>query len=753
MTIHELTDTERGNQMQANDNGFDWVPDLAAFMRRRWMTIAVVTAVTVTLGMVYVVTATPKFTATGTVLIDTQAAASFQQQPTITDSQFANGIVESQVEVLQSEGVAREVVRNLKLADDPAFLANGYSLIGSIVGPIEKLFTPALPETAGSHDTAAAELLVKMVDVRRIGMSYVLDLSVRSNDPVMSARLANAVVGAYVDAGLSAKSDNTKRASTWMEQRIGQLHDQAIAADQAAQTFKANANIVDTDKGLMNERHLGELNSQVVLARAHTAETRARYEQIQSIMRNREFTGDVSDALQNVVIIHLREQYVDAARQVAEWEAKLGSSHIAVKTSKARMKDIETQIQSEFQRIANGYQSDYQAALSGQADIEKQLSDLVIKADSTNTDLVQLRALQSSADTYKSLYQNFLQRYTQAVQDQSFPISEAQIVTVATSPLRKSHPRGMIILGASGMLGLFLGFGAAFLRESMDTSIHTTAQIRTHLGIASLGLLPEIKLRRRVAPARTDRGPARDGARIMRIIRNVPAILCQSLVVPHGAFAETIRGLRVRMTRNRGGAGNVRVIACVSALPDEGKSTVCANFAFSLAQSGFRTLLLDWDFRKQSLTSLLAPERRTGFSAVASGDVALGDAVWRHPDTKLDFLPADPHAAQIDLGGVHACRQLAALREAYEYIVIDMPAVSAVADALSGAEAIDGYLLVIEWGRTPLEAVQETLADLDMGHALGAILNKVNLKTLPRYHGGNYAAPAAAAQDAQRTTA
>jgi succinoglycan biosynthesis transport protein ExoP len=735
--------------MQSNDNGFDWVPDLAAFLRRRWMTIAVVTAATVTLGMVYVVTATPRFTATGTVLIDTQAAASFQQQPTITDSQFANGIVESQVEVLQSEGVAREVVRNLKLADDPAFLANGYSLIGSIVGPIEKLFTPALPETAESHDSAAAELLVKMVDVRRIGMSYVLDLSVRSTDPAMSARLANAVVGAYVEAGLSAKSDNTKRASTWMEQRIGQLHDQAIAADQAAQTFKATAKIVDTDKGLMNERHLGELNSQVVLARAHTAETRARYEQIQSIMRNREFTGDVSDALQNVVIIHLREQYVDAARQAAEWEAKLGSAHIAVKTSKARMKDIETQIQSEFQRIANGYQSDYQAALSGQADIEKQLGDLVIKADSTNSDLVQLRALQSSADTYKALYQNFLQRYTQAVQDQSFPISEAQIVTAATSPLRKSQPKGMIILGASGMLGLCLGFGAAFLRESMDSSIHTTAQIRTHLGIASLGLLPEIKLRRRVALARADRGWAPDGA---RIIRNVPAILCQSLVVPHGAFAETIRGLRVRMTRNRGGAGNVRVVACVSALPDEGKSTVCANFAFSLAQSGFRTLLLDWDFRKQSLTSLLAPQRRTGFSAVASGDVALADAVWRHPDTKLDFLPADPHAGQIDLGGVQACRQLAALREAYEYIVIDMPAVSAVADALSAAEAVDGYLLVIEWGRTPLEAVQETLADLDMGHALGAILNKVNLKTLPRYHGGTYAAPAVAAQDAQRMT-
>jgi polysaccharide biosynthesis transport protein len=455
----------------------------------------------------------------------------------------------------------------------------------------------------------------------------------------------------------------------------------------------------------------------------------------------------VSDALQNLVVIHLREQYVDAARQASEWETKLGAGHIAVTTIKARMKDIETQIQSELQRIAGGYQSDYRAAVASQTDIETQLTDLVSKADGTNNDLVRLRALQSSAETYKSLYQNFLQRYTQAVQDQSFPISEAQIVTVANPPLRKSYPKGIIVLGASGMLGLAIGFGVAFLRESLDTSVRTPAQIRAVLGLKSLGLLPTIKTRR--IRARATRRPVPDGTRIMT---NVSAILSQSIAVPNGAFAETLRGLRVRMTQNHHGRSNAHVIACVSSFAGEGKTTVSANLAFFLSQIGFRTLLLDGDCHKQSLSRLLVPDHRLGFSAILSGSCTLEDALWHHPGTQLDFLPASVDASQVDLCGDGARAQLKELSLAYEYVVIDMPAVSAVTDALSAEELVDGYLLVIEWGRTPLEAVKETLADLDTRKILGAVLNKVDFSTLPNYS-GDYYAPAAARPDTRRILA
>ena len=101
---------------------FDWAPDLFAFLRRAWVTVAISTGIMAAVGVAYQLFATPHFTASSTVYIDMQAAAPFKADNTPIDSQFANGIAESQVEVLQSDGLARVVVRRLHLADNPAFM-------------------------------------------------------------------------------------------------------------------------------------------------------------------------------------------------------------------------------------------------------------------------------------------------------------------------------------------------------------------------------------------------------------------------------------------------------------------------------------------------------------------------------------------------------------------------------------------------------------------------------------------------------
>ena len=129
-------------------------------------------------------------------------------------------------------------------------------------------------------------------------------------------------------------------------------------------------------------------------------------------------------------------------------------------------------------------------ALSNQKDIENQLAALVTAGDQTNNNLVHLRELQSQADAYKSLHDNFLVRYTQAVQDQSFPISEVQVVTRASVPLRKSWPKAIIVLAGGVFLGLAMGFGIALLREALDKGLHTASQVRNTLGLPCLGMLP-----------------------------------------------------------------------------------------------------------------------------------------------------------------------------------------------------------------------------------------------------------------------
>ncbi len=707
----------------------EWVPELARFASRRWKVLAGVTGGMVALAIVYMCLASTKYTAETSLLIDTQAAASFQSQPVATDAQFANGEVESQVEVLQSDGLARAVVRRLNLQDNKEFLRNGHSLMGAVTGPILGLFSPRGKPSASGKETAAAEVLSRMIKVKRIGLSFVINVDISSLDPNMSAQLANTLADEYIEQGLEAKNGNTRRASAWLQARIGGLHDQAIAADKAAQTFKAKAHIIDTDKGFMNERHLGELNSQLVLARANTADKKSKYERAEAILRSGDVTGNVTDALQNEVIIHLREAYDDAANKAAEWRARYGAGHSAVLLEENRMHDIQAQLSNELKRIAAGYQSDYQEAKASESDIEQQLEQLSRDASVTNADLVTLRALQSSSDTYRTLYENFLQRYTQAVQDQSFPISEARVVTVAMPPLRPSWPKPSIVLAAGLLLGCMVGFATALVQDVMDRGLRTAWQVRTVLGLDCLALLPVMS-----SPRGAISAPL--GTAAPRSIAYTPDVPRHAEMLPLSAFGEAIRGIRNRTIQPRTGAKPAAVLGCVSVRSGEGKSTVAAELAFVLAQAGYRTLLLDWDIRKPALSRALAPNAAASFMDVAIGRVPLSEAVWRDSRTGLSVLPFGRVDPNLDLFTSSATHELMkTLRDRYDHIIIDLPPVDSVSETQMAGKLVDGLLLIVEWGRTSQDEILECLesGDLDRRDILGVVLNKVDMKMIRKY--------------------
>jgi polysaccharide biosynthesis transport protein len=713
----------------ARQEHLDWIPALVTFLARSWRTLAACVAAALALACLYLALAHPRFTAAGTIVIDTQATAALQQQPQLSDPQLANGIVESQVEVLHSERVARAVVERLRLADDAGFLANGDSLLGAARGFVLRPFETGAPDTPERRATVAAELLFKLMRVERIGLSYVLTVSVTARDPVQAARLANAVIDAYVDVGLDAKSDNIRRASRWLEQRLKELRDQALAADAAVQAFKAGSNIVDTDKGLMNERHLGELNSQLVLARAHTADMRARYERIDTIVRGGPLDGNVSDALQNDAILHLRKEYDDDARQAADWQNRLGPDHAAVVGMRTRLANIESQIRAELRRIAQSYQSDYEMAQASEHDIQTQLDALATAGSVTNASLVQLRALQSSATTYRALYETFLQRYTQAVQDQSFPLSEVQILTRPSAPLRRSHPKPLTVLALATSGGLALGFGLALIRAAYDTGLRSAAEARAAFGVPCLAMLPRLPRR---APPRS-RGLV--GAASGRDVCTIPAILRAPIDDRGSPLHRAVQALCHRLQPADTRRAAPRVLGCVSARPDEGKSTVAASLALGLAQAGFRTLLVDGDADGHGLSRALLSEPDTG------------DTV-REPTTGLAFLPAramrgdGPTTAEIAPHAAQLAAALAASRTAYDYIVVDLPVLSPVTAPLLEAAWLDGVLLVVEWARTPAGIVRDALAGADLAppRLLGVVLNKVEPRAL-RHSGSPPVAP------------
>jgi succinoglycan biosynthesis transport protein ExoP len=143
-------------------------------------------------------------------------------------------------------------------------------------------------------------------------------------------------------------------------------------------------------------------------------------------------------------------------------------------------------------KIAESYKSDYEISLTRETSILKSLDSTVADSRITNRAQVQLRELESNAHTARTMYENFLQRYMEAVQQQSFPISEARLITPAAPPSTRSHPKTLTVLMVSVAGSMMIAFGAAVLREASHRVFRTGAQVEDVLHVNCLAVLPAL---------------------------------------------------------------------------------------------------------------------------------------------------------------------------------------------------------------------------------------------------------------------
>ena len=289
--------------------------------------------------------------------------------------------------------------------------------------------------------------------------------------------IANAVADAYITDMLDAKYNATKRASLWLQDRIRELGTQSSSAERAVVNFKRKNNIVQSGGRLMNEQELGEVNSQLITARAQVAETRAKLDRIEAVVSadtpDATVNATVADGLSNQVITKLRTQYLDLANRKSDWSLRYGRNHLAAVNLRNQMREIRASILDELKRLSRSYKSDYEIALQRAAAVEKQLVQSVSQSQTANEAQVELRELESNSETYRALYNKFLQRYMRSIQQQSFPITEARIITEASRPLLKSSPRTAPVMAFTGLGAIILGLAMARLRDISDRVLTT----------------------------------------------------------------------------------------------------------------------------------------------------------------------------------------------------------------------------------------------------------------------------------------
>jgi polysaccharide biosynthesis transport protein len=718
------------------------------FARRQFFPIAFAVLSSLALGAVYLFTATPLFTARAVLVIDTHKAQPWQTASPLGDMPLDTASVDTQIQIIKSDNVALSVIKDLHLNEDPEFVSPRAGLIGTVMGFVSNGLanalsfilptnTPTVPTPELRIERRGLGTFQSRLDAKRIAVTYAIEIDFTSLSPDRAAQIANAVADAYVLDSLEAKYQTTRRAAIWLQERLKELREQSTIAERAVVDFKAKNNIVDTGGRLMNEQQLAELNSGLIQARASTAEAKARLDRVEQILKASDLdpaasvTATVTDSLHNDVITKLRQQYLEYDARVSDWTRKYGAAHLAVVNLRNQMQELRRTMFSELQRIAETYKSDYEIAKTREDSVQKSLNQIVSESQTTNEAQIALHNLDSSAQTYRALYDNFLQRYMESVQQQSFPISETRLITPATGG-GKSAPRSRLILAVASLAGMLIGVSIGALREISDRVFRTPAQITDRLQADCIALVPLVKGGNETSSVNTSESK-RSPRRSIASNKNLHWTMVDS---PFSRFSEAIRAIKV--------AADVKankVIGITSTLPDEGKSTIAVSLTGLITHAGGRAVLVDCDLRNPSLSRRLAPDAKSGLLEVIAGKSVINDVLWRESRTGLALLPAVlksrlSHTSEI-LASEAIQKVFENLRQTFDYVIVDLSPLAPVVDVRVMTPLIDSFVFVVEWGRTKIDIAEHALSNVPGVHEnlLGVVLNKVNMTTFGRYEG------------------
>ncbi len=727
--------------------------------RRQGLVFGAIVGVAVLLGVIYLAIVVPLYTADAFILIDNRRIRAVESSYDLDTAsmELASSLVDSQVEVARAEKISIRVVQSLGLLDQPEFKnmpPAGKGLLAKLRGDFQALLGrhPA-EQTARAGETdeqlrlhQLVESLRKNMDVHRVARTMVLQLSYTSPDAEKSARFANAFAEAYLADQLDTKYEATRRASQWLEQRIGELKSKAVDSDLAIQRFRAEHGLISSGGKLVNEQQLSEINTQLVAARGEAAQTEARYRRIDAIVKGRQTTAIVSEAIGNVIVEQLRTKYLEVSKRYSEIVAKLGEEHQAAVSLRAEKDEYEKLMFEELAHIAQGYASELEIVRTREKSLEDSLKKVMDLNANENRSLVALRELEREGETFRNLYQTYLQRYNEALQQQSFPIIEARIITSASPPAKPSHPKNLLTLLLFGVLGGAAGLGVGVYRELQEKGFYSEDQIR-RLGLEFLGILPRIAQSGLAgngavsSPAEPASGTAGDSSRTGSAFMSIKnTVMSYSVLRPGSGFAETLRATKLAADV-RGVENRAKIIGTVSSMPGEGKSVFSKNFASLLALLGHKTLLIDCDLRVARLTAELAPTAKKGLVEAVVYKEPVESLLITEESSGLSFLPCVmprrmSHTSDL-LTSASMKNLLSNLQEKFEYIIIDLPPVVPVIDARAFAPQVHAFVFVVEWRKTGRHIVRSVFThNIEIyNKCLGVVFNKVNVNELRSYGG------------------
>jgi capsular exopolysaccharide synthesis family protein len=706
---------------------------LGIVWRRKWIilacTIFALSGAIVANGVV-----TPLYTATASLIVEPRQQKLVEFDSVMSNLPVSLETMESEVQVIQSPMVARQVVDTLGLSAlaefNSALEPDEESIADDVKTAVKGLFSPVIgwlregqatqrgvelaqaqspgawdmpPDELrrGTSETRVTSRFLSNLDVEIQGSSRVITVSYTTTDPQLSQQIANAIAQGYIDDQVRLKNDVVADANSFLGSRMEELRADVESAERKVEEFRETTPIISAEDGTLLAEQIYSMNRAQIDAQLELDNVNERLAHLKSAMSARGSTA-AFDGVESTVIDQLRLEEMRLRQAESQLLSTLGPKHPEVVTLRSELEKRRQQMLEEAERLHSSLRNEQKLAQQRLNSVRTSVSGLHSDSDTLNAAQIQLRALQREADATREVFEAFLARYKETAQ-LDYDQAQSRILSLASIPTGPSFPKTKLNYAIAVVLGCAVGAVIILLLELSVRGFRNPEELQEATGLPVLAAIP------RVAP-RNVFGPG-----LRRFLEEEP----------NSAFAEAHKGVyaSLRVDRRALGLGNVLLVT--SSAPNEGKSVFSRSLSASLAGGGLNVLLIDCDLRASE------EELRLGLSDFVLGDCPLEQAVQIDEKSTLSRMaPGSPVADPLAvLRSPKLAKFLEAAAQQYDLVCLDAPPVLAVSDAATLAELADQTIVVVRWMRTPRHFVAATLERLGRcrAHISGVVMTQAKL--------------------------
>jgi len=549
--------------------------------------------------------------------------------------------------------------------------------------------------------------LRKMIDVREIRNTELIQISVLDQDRNEASEIANRIAEEYQRRRIGEQQGTVNRSLIQLKDEVAKQSRRVDELRAEAQRIRIENEIQDlnpdsvVDPMQAANEVLLSVEQQVSTERLRVSTLRAKYEQISKLSDDQIMRSISTLDVQDPTITQMLPQFQEVASEEARLlNSGLGVNHPTVKSMRAKKDVMATQLVSQIASLRASMEANIRIGEDSITQLEQRLRESQAKQQTSKTRASGYYEAKNNYIQAKKILEAAEMRLSTETMQRTMPQDPTVIWERAEPAEYPSRPRVLLNMILGVVVGIGFGVGLAFFIEYLDTSVKTLQDLESILKIPVLAVIPkEISL----LLHGNDDNPDAEAYRIMRT--------------------------NIEFNRKNPAANSITI---VSGGPGEGKSTTLSNLAYTFAKGGYTTLVVDADLRRPSQHRIFGIDNKNGLSDLLTTQLSLEQVVHKTKVENLFFMPSGllPRDA---VGILNSQRMMDVIQETksrFDIVFFDSPPILGVSDASVLSSELDLTIIVVQHRRFPKDMIQRVKQSIENvgGNILGVVLNNVDIR-------------------------